>query len=322
MRHTRVWPRRSWRSFPKLALTRARVGIYGKPRQLRLARPRSALPAAGCRANCGWTFVGARRPCDELVGYRRPAGQGDGVVVLGVVVVTVVGGADDGGGACDAACGAGAGAGTGSGADGGGSLCTAGVLAAAVGGVVMTGAEGGAVVGTGFASDCPDLSVSFITAVTDPNPTRNAATHASESKTRVLEKNERPPSASVAGPTGSRGPSPCRSGASSRGAVGSVRAPSVSCGPIGSVTLVPSATRVPLTCEIATINLSATDSFAKRTAARVRPDMTHRGGGHPRAGFKVHSTHPESVPPEQKTLVSTPRCRPRPVRSGLHASQS
>jgi hypothetical protein len=187
------------------------------------------------------------------------------------------GGDDDGGvGVFDAASGAGAGsgagtgsgagAGTGSGLGGGGSLCTAAVLAAVVGGVVMAGAEGGAVVGTGFVSDCAGLSVSFITAVTDPKPTRSAATHASGSKTArvpILEAKERPPSRSAAGSIDSRGgPSPCRSGALSRSAGGSVGEPSGSCGAIGAVASFPGAT-FRLTCEIATIALSPTASVVK-----------------------------------------------------------
>jgi hypothetical protein len=109
-------------------------------------------------------------------------------VVLGVVVVTVVVGADDDGGA-----GIGGGAGTGSGAGtGGGWLSTAGPLASELGGVVTRGAAtdggatGGAVVGAGLVSDCAGRSPSLSRAVTDPKPTSSAATHASGSKTARL----------------------------------------------------------------------------------------------------------------------------------------
>ena len=199
-------------------------------------------------------------------------GHPDGIVVLGVVVVTVAEDDDGGaGGPSDSpARGAGAGAAsadTGSGAGGGSSLCTAAPLAPVVG--VMAGAEGGAVLGTGFASDCAGLSVSFITAVTDPKPTRNAATHASGSKTArppILEEKERPPSSPAAGSMHSRGPSSCRCGtpAASRRSAGSVGAPSALCSAIGSVASSRSATPLPLTFEIATIELSATDPVAKR----------------------------------------------------------
>jgi hypothetical protein len=157
-------------------------------------------------------------------------------VVLGVVVVTVVGDDDGGGGSAAPARGAGAGAasgaGTGSGAAGVGLLATV-ALAALVGGVVMTGREGVAVVGTGFASDCAGLSVSFITAVTDPKPTRNAATHASGSKTArppIFEEKERPPSSSAANSIDSRWASSSRRGAPfvSPSVAGSVSAPSAS----------------------------------------------------------------------------------------------
>ena len=195
------------------------------------------------------------------------------------MVGTVVGGVDDGGvddggvddggdGASDAAaCGAGAGvasgAGAGSGAGGGGSLCTAAVLAAVVGGVVMAGAAGGAVVGTGFASDCPGVSVSFITAVTDPKPTRNAATHATGTTTArppILEEKERAPSSSVAGSIDSRWASSSRRGAPfvSRSAAGSVSAPSASRCAAGSVAL-SSGTPLTLPCVFATIEPFATD---------------------------------------------------------------
>ena len=97
-------------------------------------------------------------------------------------------GAADAGGTEDSdvsAVGAGAGA-------GGGASSTAGTLAAGVGVVVTTGAgtdggaTGAAVVGTGLASDRVDRSPSLIRAVTDPKPTRKAATQASGTKTLRL----------------------------------------------------------------------------------------------------------------------------------------
>jgi hypothetical protein len=96
-------------------------------------------------------------------------------------------GAADAGGTEDSdgsAVGAGAGAG-----GGGGSFSAAGTLAVGVGVVVTTGAgvdggaTGAAVVGTGLLSDGVDRSPSLIRAVTDPKPTRKAATHASGSRT-------------------------------------------------------------------------------------------------------------------------------------------
>jgi hypothetical protein len=98
-------------------------------------------------------------------------------------------GAADAGGTEDSdvsAVGAGAGAGAGA---GGGSFSAAGTLAVGVGVVVTTGAgvdggaTGAAVVGTGLLSDGVDRSPSLIRAVTDPKPTRKAATHASGNRT-------------------------------------------------------------------------------------------------------------------------------------------
>jgi hypothetical protein len=133
--------------------------------------------------------------------FRCRAGQGDGAVVLGVVVVTVAGDVDDGGGRdSDPARGAGAGAGSGAGTSGVGSLAT-GALAALVGGVTMAGREGGAVVGTAFVSGCSGPLSSLRTAIIDAKPTRNAATHASGITTArppILAKNERRPSSSSA----------------------------------------------------------------------------------------------------------------------------
>ena len=129
-------------------------------------------------------------------------------VVLGVVVVTVVGDEDGGGGSAAPAGGAGAGAacgaGTGSGTAGVGSLATV-ALAVLVGGVVMAGREGGAVVGTAVVSGLAGRSSSLRTAIIDPKPTRNAATHASGSTTArppILAKKERPPSSSSAASIG------------------------------------------------------------------------------------------------------------------------
>jgi len=111
------------------------------------------------------------------------AGHGE-VVVFGIVLPVVVGGDDDGGGDDDdgagdsdpPVCSAGAGAGS----DGGGVGSFTAAFAALVGGVVMVGAVvDGEVVGTGFVFGCADRSVSQSTALTDPKPTRNAATHAS-----------------------------------------------------------------------------------------------------------------------------------------------
>ena len=190
-----------------------------------------------------------------------------GVVVGAVLGVVVVGGLDvggvdvGGGGASDTpACGAGARTGSGSGAGGGAAPFEA-LLAAAAGGVVTAGAEGVAVVGTGFASECADPSVSFITAVTDPKPTRNADTQA------IVRRAARPPifEETAAGWIDSRGPSSRRSRvpSASRGTGGSFCAPSGSSGAIGSVASFPSPTALPLTCVIATIELSATDPLAK-----------------------------------------------------------
>ena len=248
-------------------------------------------------------------------------GQRDGVVVLGVVVVTVVGDDDGGGGAASGAParGAGAGAGaasgadTGSGAGGGGSLCIAAALAAVVGGVVMAGAEGGAVLGTVFAFDCAG-PVSFITAVTDPKPTRSAATHASGSKTArppILEEKERPPSSSAAGSIHSRGPSSCRCGAPSAScrALGSVGARSASCSAIESVASSRSATPLPLTFEMATIELSATDPVAERHGSdigaliciRARPSL---GAASTRLSVPVNPPANENFErPRQVSLV-------------------
>ena len=176
-----------------------------------------------------------------------PSGSGDGpvvfgVVVFGVFVVTVVVGDDDDGGAgysAASALGGGAGAG-GAGAGGAGSFSTAGLLGAGAGGVVTAGAAAGcgatgaAVVGTGLVSDCAGLSVSFITAVTDPKPMSSAATHASGSKTARppnLANKERP-SSSAAGRADSAAMSSCRCGA-----------PPASGGPMGSVGSFTSGTR-------------------------------------------------------------------------------
>ena len=86
----------------------------------------------------------------------------------------------------------GGGAGAGAGAGGGNSPSPAGPPAAELGGAVTAGAAddggttGAAVIGTGFVSDCAGSSPSLSTAVTVPKPMRNAATHASGSKTARL----------------------------------------------------------------------------------------------------------------------------------------
>ena len=77
-----------------------------------------------------------------------------------------------------------------------GSLAPA-ALAEVVGGVVTAGREGGAVVGTVFVSGRAGPSPILSTAITDPKPTRNAATHASGITTArppIREKKERSPS--------------------------------------------------------------------------------------------------------------------------------
>jgi hypothetical protein len=191
-------------------------------------------------------------------------------VVVGVVVGTVVGGNDDGGGGdSDApAGGAASGAGAGSGAGGVGSLAPA-ALAALVGGVVMAGREGGAVVGTVFVSGRAGRSPSLSTAVMDPKPTRNAATHASGITTArppILAKKERRPSSSSAAWIDSRWASSCRRCAPSVSgcAAGLVGAPSASRCAAGSVASSTSGTPLALISEVVTIGrASATDSFAK-----------------------------------------------------------
>ena len=193
-------------------------------------------------------------------------------VVLGVVVATVVGDEDGGGGSAAPAGGAGAGAacgaGTGSGAADVGSLATM-ALAALVGGVVMAGGEGGAVVGTAVVCGLPGRSSSLRTAIIDPKPTRNAATQASGSTTArppILAKKERRPSSSSAASIDSRLASSCRRGApsDSASAAGSVGEVSASRGAAGSVAFSPSGTRLVLTSEVVTIGRApATDSLTK-----------------------------------------------------------
>jgi hypothetical protein len=82
-----------------------------------------------------------------------------------------------------------AGAGAGSGA-GTGSFSIAGLRVAAACDVVTAGADGGgttgAVVGTGFVSDCAGRSPSLSKTVMDPKPTSSTATHASGSQTARL----------------------------------------------------------------------------------------------------------------------------------------
>lgn len=175
-------------------------------------------------------------------GVSRRLGQGDGVDVVGV---DVLGGSDDGGAEVSGASSCGAGADSGGGGGSVGSLATARVLAALVGGVVTAGAEAGAgaggraVIGTGFASGAAGWSVSLSTAVTDPKPTSRAAAHASGSKTArspSLATSERRP-APWSGARDSPSASPCPRGvwSPSWSAVGSVGASTPSISPMGSV---------------------------------------------------------------------------------------
>jgi hypothetical protein len=190
-------------------------------------------------------------------------------VVVGVVAGTVVGGDDDSGGDFDASAGgAASGAGAGSGAGGVGSLAIA-ALAALVGGIVMAGREGGAVVGTVFVSGGAGRSSSLSTAIMDPKPTRNAATHASGITTArppILAKKVRRPSSSSAASIASRSASSCRRRAPSVSgcAAGAVGAASASRCAAGSVASSTSGTPLALISEVVTIGrASATDSFAK-----------------------------------------------------------
>jgi hypothetical protein len=112
-------------------------------------------------------------------------------------------------------------------------------------------------VGTGFVFDSAGRSPSLSTAVTEPKPTSNAATHASGSTTArrpILLKKEQRPFSSSAASIESQWASPCSTGAPSvsRSAVGSVGAPSASCA-AGSVASSKSGTPLALTREIATI---------------------------------------------------------------------
>jgi hypothetical protein len=197
-------------------------------------------------------------------------------VVVDVVVGAVVGGDDDGGGSDAPAGGAGAGAasgdGTGSGSGGVGSLAA---LAALVGGVVTAGREGGAVVGTAFVSGCAGPSSRLSTAITDPKPTRNAATHASGSTTRppTLAKKERRASCSSAASIVSQSASSCGRAAPpvSGSAAGSVRAPSASRCAAGSVA---SSTRTSLA---PTSAIATTGGFRNSFVRQTRVNSDSRG---------------------------------------------
>jgi hypothetical protein len=197
----------------------------------------------------------AAYPAPLLPGAPLPA-----AVVVGEVV-GAVGGDDDGGGGSDApACGPGAGAaggGIGSGAGGDGSLATA-ALGALVGGVVMAGRDGGAVVGTVFVSRRAGWSSSLSTATIDTKPTRNADTHASEIATArppIREKKERSPSSSSAAAIDSRWASSCRRAAPSvsGSSAGLVGAPSASRCAARSIAWSTSWTPLGLTSEVVTI---------------------------------------------------------------------
>ena len=213
-----------------------------------------------------------------------------GVGVLGVVVL----GVNDGGGAGSdpSACGAGSGAGGG----GAGSLSTAGAVAALVGGVGMAGtaagadAAGGAVVGAGFAFGGPGSSVSQSTAVMDPKPARNAATHASGTTTArppILTRKERwPASWSSASDSPSVSPGPRTAPSLSASAAASVGASSPSVLPTGSVAL--SMTRMTLSVVRRTGTIATV--FVPHRDRPPRPRFYWRTLGHPVGKIEEHLT--------------------------------
>jgi len=158
------------------------VWVLALPPSFAEPAPAVVYRPEGNRRRLPWSGSGHSRPGVTCA----PSGSGDGLVVFGVVVTVVVG--DDDGGAGDAdSSGVGAGAGS-----GGGTVSIAGPLAAEVRGVVTAGVAvdggttGAAVVGTGLVSDRVDRSPSLSRAVTDPKPTRKAATQASGTKTLRL----------------------------------------------------------------------------------------------------------------------------------------
>ena len=194
----------------------------------------------------------------------------------------------------------------------------------------MAGREGGAVVGTVFVSGRAGPSSSLSTAITDPKPTRNAATHASGITTArppIREKRERRPSSSSAASIASRWASSCRRRAPSVSgcAAGAVGAPSASRWAAGAVASSTSGTPLALISEVVTIGrASATDSFTRpnRQGYFVERSEPRTARNHPRHRLSREVQYCRSSGPATGVFLarSRPTTSRRPQRTHMAGS--